>query len=279
LANDNIDLETVTSFGDEWSRFDQSQLNSVEAEKIFHEYFSLFPWAALPSNSEGFDMGCGSGRWAKFVAPRVFKLNCVDPSAALEVARLSLGHMGNIVFHRGSVASSGLPEGTQDFGYSLGVLHHVPDTAAAIRSCVALLKPGAPLLLYLYYSFDNRPIWYRWVWLGSDVARRLISRIPPNTKQIVTDAIAALIYWPLARLSSLLEKLGADPSLIPLSYYRKHSFFTMRTDARDRFGTPRERRFSRREIDSMMREAGLSQIQFSDSAPYWCAVGRKCHDA
>jgi len=279
LANDNIDLETVTSFGDEWSRFDQSQLNSVEAEKIFHEYFSLFPWAALPSNSEGFDMGCGSGRWAKFVAPRVFKLNCVDPSAALEVARLSLGHMGNIVFHRGSVASSGLPEGTQDFGYSLGVLHHVPDTAAAIRSCVALLKPGAPLLLYLYYSFDNRPIWYRWVWLGSDVARRLISRIPPNTKQIVTDAIAALIYWPLARLSSLLEKLGADPSLIPLSYYRKHSFFTMRTDARDRFGTPRERRFSRREIDSMMREAGLSQIQFSNSAPYWCAVGRRCHDA
>jgi len=33
---------------------------------------------------------------------------------------------------------------------ALGVLHSVPDTAAAIRSCAALLKPGAPLLLYLY---------------------------------------------------------------------------------------------------------------------------------
>lgn len=40
--------------------------------------------------------------------------------------------------------------------YFLGVLHHVPDTQAAIRSCVGLLKPGAPLLLYFYYAFDNR---------------------------------------------------------------------------------------------------------------------------
>ena len=278
MTKDNIDSETVTSFGDEWSRFDQSQLSAVEAQKIFDEYFRVFPWAELPSKPEGFDMGCGSGRWAKFVAPRVFKLNCIDPSAALEVARLNLGHMRNVVFHGGSVASSGLAEGTQDFGYSLGVLHHVPDTAAAIRSCVALLKPGAPLLLYLYYSFDNRPIWYRWIWLGSDVVRRLISRIRPKAKQVVTDVIAAVIYWPLAKLSSLFEKLGVDASLVPLSYYRKHSFFTMRTDARDRFGTPLERRFSRREIELMMREAGLSQIQFSDSAPYWCAVGRRRHD-
>ena len=40
---------------------------------------------------------------------------------------------------------------------ALGVLHHVPDTAAAIRSCAELLKPGAPLLLYLYYASITAP--------------------------------------------------------------------------------------------------------------------------
>ena len=34
----------------------------------------------------GFDMDCGSGRWAKLMAPRVGHLDCIDPSTALEVA-------------------------------------------------------------------------------------------------------------------------------------------------------------------------------------------------
>jgi len=62
---------------------------------------------------------------------------------------------------------------------------------------------------------------------------------------------------------------------IPLAYYRKHSFYTMRTDARDRFGTPLERRFSRECIEEMLRAAGLVDISFSPRAPYWCAVGFK----
>jgi methylase of polypeptide subunit release factors len=32
-------------------------------------------------------MGCGSGRWARFVAPHVGRLHCIDPSSALAVAR------------------------------------------------------------------------------------------------------------------------------------------------------------------------------------------------
>jgi len=76
-----------------------------------------------------------------------------------------------------------LPPNSQAFGYSLGVLHHVPNTAAAIRSCAELLKPGAPLLLYLYYAFDNRPRWFRWLWRSSNAARLLIRRLPPRPKQ------------------------------------------------------------------------------------------------
>ena len=60
---------------------------------------------------------------------------------------------------------------------------------------------------------------------------------------------------------------------IPLSYYRHHSFYTLRTDARDRFGTPLEQRFTRAEIGKMMRQAGLVEIRFSEAAPYWCVVG------
>jgi hypothetical protein len=49
----------------------------------------------------------------------------------------------------------------------------------------------------------------------------------------------------------------------------------MRTDSRDRFGTPLERRFTAGEIPKMMKAAGLERVQLSESEPFWCAVGFK----
>lgn len=271
----NLDAETVKSFGDEWSRFDQEKLSDEEAQKIFDEYFAVFHWQRLPKNPVGFDMGCGSGRWARLMAPRVGQLHCIDPSSALDIARKTLAHCENVTFHNASVDESPLPPESQDFGYSLGVLHHVPDTAGAIKACVAMLKPGAPFLVYLYYAFDNRSFVFKLIWRCSDILRRTICRLPSSLKHLVTDALAAVLYFPLARLSLLLERLGMSVSSIPLSYYRNHTFYTMRTDSRDRFGTPLEQRFTREEIRVMLEAAGLADVRFSERAPFWCAAGIK----
>ncbi len=278
--NSNMDPGTVKSFGDEWERFDQSELKGSELETIFEKYFSIFPWGDLPCDAEGFDMGCGSGRWARCVLPRVGKLNCIDPSdKALNVARLNLTEFSNANFIHASANSVPLEEESQDFGYSIGVLHHIPDTTSALSSCVRLLNSGAPFLIYLYYRFDNRPFWYRVIWKMSELLRFGISRLPDKTKNLITDSIALLIYWPLARFSWVCEKLGLNMMNIPLYFYRDKGFYTMRTDSRDRFGTPLEKRFTQKEIRLLMEEAGLTDIIISDKEPYWCAVGRRQHYA
>ena len=220
-------------------------------------------------------MGCGSGRWARLVSPKVGHLNCIDPSEAIYVAKRNLSNFDNISFYKNSVEDSVLPLASQDFGYSLGVLHHIPDTKRAIKACVDLLKTDAPLLLYLYYKFDNRPLYYRFIWRLSNLARQIICRLPSKVKNIITDIAAILIYYPMSRLSYIFDKIGVDISNFPLSYYRNHSFYTMRTDARDRLGTPLEKRFTKLEIEKMMRQSGLKSIAFSDSLPYWCVVGIK----
>jgi len=79
----NLDLATVRSFGDKWSRFDQLDLSEEEGRKIFDRYFTVFPWDKVSKKATGFDMGCGSGRWAKLMAPRVGHLHCIDPSSAI----------------------------------------------------------------------------------------------------------------------------------------------------------------------------------------------------
>jgi SAM-dependent methyltransferase len=273
---------TVDGFGDEWERFDQSQLTTEEHVSLFNGYFSVFPWAALPTEAVGFDMGCGSGRWAKLVAQKVGVLHCIDPSSALNVAKRNLSKQTNCVFHSAGVSDHALPEKSMDFGYSLGVLHHVPDTAAGIAACTEMLKPGAPFLLYLYYAFDNRPFWFRWLWRATDILRRGISRLPHGARYWVSQSIAVLVYWPLARAASLAERIGAGKiitEMMPLGSYRHLSFYTMRTDALDRFGTRLEQRFTRKQITEMMQAAGLENVQISDAVPYWCAVGfrvRQC---
>ncbi len=271
---ENLDKNVVEGFGDEWTRFDQSGLSASELEAMFENYFSIFPWDALPPNAVGFDLGCGSGRWARLVAPRVGKLHLIDPSAALDVARRNLAAADNCEFHLAGVENIPLEDGSCDFGYSLGVLHHVPDTPAGIRACVEKLKPGAPFLVYLYYRFDNRPVWFRALWRVSDIFRRGISRLPHGARFAISQVIALLIYWPLARAAKIAERSGMNVERMPLSQYRDNSFYTMRTDALDRFGTRLEQRFTRAEIAAMMADAGLGDIIFSDRS-FWTAVGYK----
>lgn len=226
--------------------------------------FSIFPWATLPKGAVGFDLGCGSARWAKLVAPRIGTLHCIDPSVAIKVARKNLGSQANCVFHQAGVDDIPLRDKSMDFGYSLGVLHHIPDTRAALAACVSKLKPGAPFLLYLYYAFDNRPVWFRLIWQVSDWIRKLVSRMPHGARYVMSQIIAGFIYWPLARAAKLAEILGFNVDNFPLSSYRDCGFYVMRTDALDRFGTRLEQRFTKTEIKIMMDSAGLENIKFSE---------------
>ncbi len=270
----NIDVETVRGFGDEWTRFDQRNVPPQELEEFFSGYFGIFPFSDASSTWEGFDLGCGSGRWAALVAPKVAKLHLIDASAeALAVARRNLECVVNCDFSCESVDDMSLPDASQDFGYSLGVLHHVPNTAAAMASCVKKLKPGAPFLVYLYYAFDNRPRWFVAVWRASDWLRRIVARLPQGPRYLVSQVLAVLVYWPLARAAAAAERLGIDVSDWPLAFYAHSSFVVMRNDALDRFGTRLEQRFTRAHIAAMMADAGLEDIRFSERAPFWCALG------
>ena len=182
----NIDKKVVSDFGKEWKAFNHQHIDESILDSAFDSYFHIFPFSDV-KNAEGFDMGCGSGRWAKFVAPQVGLLHCIDPSeAALDEARVNMKNLQNCSFECAGVDNNILKNESQDFGYSLGVLHHIPDTSLALESCSKKLKSGAPFLLYLYYRFDNKPKGYYFLWKLSDIARNLISRLPFKIKYFIS---------------------------------------------------------------------------------------------
>ncbi|MDC1035042.1 class I SAM-dependent methyltransferase [Alphaproteobacteria bacterium] len=268
-----IDEEVIKGFGDEWSRFDQSEVDEVELKNIFNSYFFIFPWNKLSEDSVGFDLGCGSGRWANFVAPRVGLLHCIEPSSAIEIAKRNLLKHKNIKYHKNDVSNIPLDDESMDFGYSLGVLHHISQTEEGLRNCVLKLKKGSPFLIYLYYSFENRSTTFKTIWKISDYVRKVISKLPMPIRYFISQIIAFLVYLPMSITCRILTSFGFSTDHMPLSAYKDKSLYTMRTDALDRFGTKIEKRFSKKEIEKMMYNAGLGLVKFHDGEPYWCVVG------
>ena len=275
MVKKNIDDKVVRDFGKEWQAFNHQNLEQSLLDSAFNSYFDIFPFDDL-ANGEGFDMGCGSGRWAKYVAPRVRFLNCIDPSsAALNQAKLNLKNHQNCNFICEGASDNSLEDHSQDFGYSLGVLHHIPDTSLALKACAMKLKTGAPFLLYLYYRFDNKPKSYYLLWKLSDLLRRVISKLPFLVKFSISLIIAILVYLPLARLAFFAEKIGINVSNFPLTWYRNEPFYILRTDALDRFGTRLEQRFTKEEISLMLLNAGFEKLKFSDTEPFWTVLAYK----
>ncbi len=181
----------------------------------------------------------------------------------------------NCFFECAGVCDNQIQDLSQDFGYCLGVLHHIPNTIEGLQSCAKKLKSGAPFLLYLYYRFDNKPLWFKAIWKVSDILRKIISSLPFKIKLIISQMIALCIYWPLSRISLLLEKTGLNIENIPLSDYRNKPIYFLRTDALDRFGTTLEKRFTKDEIEEMLLQSGFTDIHFSPSTPYWVVVATK----
>lgn len=271
-----IDLDTVRSFGEEWGKF--HGFSDEELERIGAEYFDIVDDEMIGPEAMALDVGCGSGRWTQYLSRRAGFVEAVDPSSAILQAAARLEGTDNVRVTQAGVGALPFPDGSFDFVLCLGVLHHLPDTERSLGLCVSKLKPGGHLLLYLYYALDNRGPLYAVVWGASNLLRKIVCRLPGPLKRLVCDAIATFVYLPMVAVVRVLGFLDVLPGLrrrLPLAYYADKSFYIMRNDALDRFGTPLERRFTKDEIRGMMERSDLENVTFSEEAPYWHAVGRR----
>lgn len=274
-ANDNIDPVTVASFGEEWKKF--SGFSQTEIENIGNEYFDVVEEKMLNKNSRALDVGCGSGRWTRYVATRAAFVEAIDPSEAVMSAQALTGDLDNVRVSRAGVDNIPFADESFDFVFSLGVLHHIPDTAQALATSVKKLKPGGYFLVYLYYALDNRGPLYKALFHASASVRWVVSKLPSALKKLVCDVIAVVTYLPFVLLSKTVKAItpGDTYKKVPLSYYEDKTWNVIRNDALDRFGTPLEQRFTQKQVEEMMRAAGLTDIVFSPKMPCWHAVGRK----
>jgi 2-polyprenyl-3-methyl-5-hydroxy-6-metoxy-1,4-benzoquinol methylase len=268
------DERTIESFGDEWERF--NTFDEAEIERTGDEYFDIVPKELLGPHVKALDLGCGSGRWTRYLSKRVGHVDAVDPSQAVMHAALRHQDLTNVRWNQAGVDNIPFAPGQFDLVICLGVLHHVPGTAEALAKLAKQVRPGGHLLIYLYYALDGRGPLFKALFGASALLRRVISSLPKVLKHLCCDVIAYSVYVPLKGLAVGLRSLGyRNWRALPLSYYHDKSLTILRNDALDRFGTPLEQRFTRQEIQRMMQDAQLKDIRFSEEAPYWHALGER----
>lgn len=278
--DENLDQGVIDSFGHEWATFDYGKTETSEAlDAQFQAYCSPLNLKQFdPKESIAGDFGAGSGRWASRLTPYFSLVYALEPSdGANTVLKNKFSGKAKIVVLKETVGANSIPLASLDLAMSLGVLHHIPDTSLAIKDVSRRIKPGGIFLCYLYYNLENKPTFYKLIFKGVNAVRHVISVLPQRIKQLVTSVIAALIYWPLARLSKVLSKFGINTSNIPLHHYADMPFVMLANDALDRFGTSLEQRFGKDQITEMLRTADfdLSTLKFSDAEPFWTFAVQK----
>ncbi len=160
------------SFGFQWKRFARTQLDSANGTTRSRDTFvEKTGWSLAELKGKRIlDVGCGMGRFAEIAADAGAEVYGVDLSRAVEAAYAHLGSRPNVRIFQADVMSLPFEPASFDFIYSIGVLHHTPDTRAAFLRLPALLKPGGAITIWVYSTEVKL--------LGSEWLRKLTPSIP-----------------------------------------------------------------------------------------------------
>jgi SAM-dependent methyltransferase len=237
------------SFGKEWNWFSKTQLDRpAEGQTESRETFFAKTGFA-PEDLAGktvLDVGCGMGRFAEVAASHGANIVGIDLSVAAEAAQRNLGDRPNTAFLQADVFKLPLRPESFDLIYSLGVLHHTPDTHAAFAQLPRLLRPGGRIAIWVYSSL--RKVRY----LSSDAYRHVTSKMDEERLLKLCQMAA-----PLGRLYRTRFGRYLTP-LLPVSHHPDPEWRVL--DTFDWYAPKYQWKHDWPEVEGWFEQAGLEDI-------------------
>ena len=178
----------VDTFSFEWNKFYDVQIdilnNTDESEKTF-----LWKTGWKPEDIKGkliLDVGIGAGRFADIATQWGGEVIGIDLSFAVDAAYKNIGNRKNVHIIQADIFNLPFKSGTFDRMYSIGVLHHTPDTKKAFQSVVPFLKKGGEFAVFIYG--------YGHYHYFSDFWRKVTTRLPIKALYYLSSIAVPLYY-------------------------------------------------------------------------------------
>ena len=164
----------VDSFSFEWNVHDRTQIDVFRTDKPSEREF-VAKTGFTPDFVAGklaLDAGVGAGRYTDVMSRWGADVVGVDLSFAVEAAQRNFGQRANVWIAQADIGALPFRPATFDIIFSIGVLHHTPDTRAYFEKLVRLLKPGGVIAIWVYPRHGDYAVRRRWIPFTHRIPRR-----------------------------------------------------------------------------------------------------------
>lgn len=159
--------KTKKSFGRQWTRY---QVQRPEEDAAYFRSKTGRDASSLRGKVV-LDAGCGSGRYTAIAGEENAIVIGVDFSSAVDMAASMTSHLSNVHIIQANIFELPLIPSTFDFVFSIGVLHHTPNTKGALSALAPLLSATGEIAVWLY------PRWPAPVELYNRLLRAVTTRL------------------------------------------------------------------------------------------------------
>lgn len=253
--NANTIRRTRESFGYQWTLFSEMV---IDFRENFLYYIQPLNESFFPGKV-GLDIGCGFGRHIYNAAEFGAEMVGVDVSIAIDASRRNTQHLANVHLVQADLYHLPFREGSFDFVYSIGVLHHLPDPEAGFQCLIPLLKHGGAVFIWVYSK--SRPV----VNLLIEHTRAITKQLPARAQKAISLG-AALVDWAgfivPYRIASALPILGflvREMAFPRLKLYSSYPFQVVWADWFDRLAAPVRFYYDWQELDGWLDRAKLNR--------------------
>jgi SAM-dependent methyltransferase len=240
------------SFGRQWNWFRTVQVDSLNgSDESARAFVSTTGWSEHDLRGRlVLDAGVGAGRFADVAAAMGAEVVGVDLTSAVDAAFANVGRRPRIHLVQADIFALPFRRESFDLGYSIGVLHHTPDTRAAFERVAQMVRPGGALAVYLYSAYGNGS-------RGSDLIRKLTTRLPLGAMLALALYAVPAYYLYRAPFFGKLLQLLAPISLHPNWRWRWLDTF-------DWYTPHYQWKFLYPEIHRWYRDCGFRDIEVFD---------------
>ena len=268
------------SFGAQWNAFARSQIDRDGFTESHDRFDREIGWTQEELSGKTIvEVGSGAGRFMDIVSKREPRLAIgLDITDAVDAASQNVSR-DNVLFVQGDVFASPIRNGSADFAYSIGVLHHTPSPQQGFECMVDMVRAGGNVGVSLYeislYSRPNRntlpvvamdALWALNM-LRCELFRTITTRVPDRLMIMYCKTVV-----PVLHLINKVPLLRVVRYLLASTCYRNLPVIWSMVDTMDTYSTKIVHQYRAKDVFQWFRKMGLREIVLMNSIAGWVSI-------